>query len=70
MWEDPIVEEIRKVREEHAARFNYDLDAIYQDLIRMQQESGREYVDLSRKPDQEAASPIDNRSYHTVKPCA
>ncbi len=59
MWEDPIVEEIRKVREEHAARFNYDLDAIYQDLIRMQQESGREYVDLSRKPDQEAARPAD-----------
>ncbi|MBF0099093.1 MAG: hypothetical protein HQM04_18955 [Magnetococcales bacterium] len=51
MWEDPIVEEIRKVREEHAARFNYDLDAIYQDLKRMQEESGREYVDFSRNPD-------------------
>lgn len=54
MWEDPIVEEIRKVREEHAARFNYDLDAIYQDLRRIQQESGREYVDFSRKPDSAA----------------
>ena len=25
MWEDPIVEEVRKIREEHAARFGYDL---------------------------------------------
>ena len=62
MWEDPIVEEIRKVREEHASRFNYDLDAIYQDLKRMQQESGREYVDFSRKPDQEAAIPVEGCS--------
>ena len=54
MWKDPIVEEVRKIREEHAARFNYDLDAIYNDLKRLQQESGREYVDFSRKPDQEA----------------
>lgn len=27
--------------------------AIYNDLKRLQQESGREYVDLSRKPGQE-----------------
>ena len=32
MWEDPIVEEVRKIREEHAAKFKYDLDAIYRDL--------------------------------------
>lgn len=29
MWTDPIVEEVRKVREAHAARFNYDLRAIF-----------------------------------------
>jgi hypothetical protein len=28
MWEDPIVEEVRKVREAHAVQFNYDLRAI------------------------------------------
>ena len=32
MWKDPIVEEIRKGREEYAAKFNYDLGAIYRDL--------------------------------------
>jgi hypothetical protein len=32
MWKDPIVEEVRRIREEHAARFGYDLKAIYEDL--------------------------------------
>ena len=32
MWKDPIVEEIRRYRDEYAARFNYDLDAIFRDL--------------------------------------
>jgi len=32
MADDPIVEEIRQARQQHAAKFNYDLQAIYQDL--------------------------------------
>jgi len=32
MWEDKIVNEIRKYREAHAAKFNYDAIRIYQDL--------------------------------------
>ncbi len=32
MWKDEIVEEVRKVRDEYAAKFNYDLDAIYTDI--------------------------------------
>ena len=44
MWEDPIVEEVRKVREDHAARFGYDLKAIYRDLKRQEEESGRTFV--------------------------
>ena len=51
-WKDPIVEKVRKIRDEHAAWFNCDLDAIYKDLKRLQQESGREYVDFSRKPEE------------------
>jgi hypothetical protein len=34
MQDDPIVEEVRRVREAYAARFNYDLEAIFQDLKR------------------------------------
>ena len=32
MWEDPIVEETRRMKNEYASKFNYDLQAIYQDL--------------------------------------
>lgn len=37
MWTDPIVEETRRLREEHAKRFNYDLRAIFEDLKRFEQ---------------------------------
>lgn len=44
MWKDPIVEEVRRIREQHAKAFNYDLRAIVDDLRRQQQKSGRRYV--------------------------
>jgi hypothetical protein len=45
-WRDPIVEEIRKVREEHAARLNYDLDAIVADFQSREQEGPYKVVSL------------------------
>ncbi|VGO12316.1 hypothetical protein PDESU_00867 [Pontiella desulfatans] len=45
---DPIVEEVRKYRDEHARKFNYDLDAIVEDLISRQKENKRQVVDLSK----------------------
>ena len=48
MWKDPIVEEIRRIREEYAAEFNYDLAAICRDLRKRQAEGGR--VVVSRLP--------------------
>jgi len=50
MWKDEIVEEIHRIREEYAKSFNYDLNAIFADLRKKQEESGREVVVLSRKP--------------------
>jgi hypothetical protein len=44
MWDDPIVAEVRKTRGEHAARFHYDLEAIYRDLKEKERNSGRTYV--------------------------
>ena len=35
---DPIVDEIRQYRDAHAARFNYDLKAIYEDIKRREKE--------------------------------
>ena len=37
MWEDPIVAEVRRIREEYAARFNYDLEAIFRHLNELEQ---------------------------------
>ena len=44
MKDDPIVEEIWRIRQEHAAQFNYDLDLIVEDLKAQQRASGRTYV--------------------------
>ena len=41
---DPIVEEVRQAREEHAKQFNYDLKAIFADLRKQQEESERKFV--------------------------
>ena len=41
---DPIIAEVRAVRDAHAARFDYDVEAIFRDIRAMQKVSGREYV--------------------------
>lgn len=46
MWKDEIIEEVRKAREEYAAKFNYDIDAIYKDVKRREADSGSEFVSL------------------------
>ena len=49
MFQDEIVEEIHRIREDYSRSFNHDLKAIFADLQRQQAESGREVVNLSRK---------------------
>ncbi len=49
MREDPIVEEVRRARQEYAQRFGNDLDAIYRDLKRQEEQSGRQTVSLEPK---------------------
>ena len=49
MWKDEILEEIYKIREEHAKAFNYDLQAICDDLRRRQTESGRKLISTPLK---------------------
>jgi hypothetical protein len=48
MKEDPIVEEVRKVRQAHAAKFNYNLAAICADLKKKERDSDHPVV--SRPP--------------------
>ena len=44
MWKDPIVEEVRQVREAHAAKFDYDIDRIVEDVKMRERQSRREVV--------------------------
>lgn len=44
MWTDPIVEEVRRVREQHAAKFNYDISRIVADVKKREQASKRVIV--------------------------
>jgi hypothetical protein len=63
IWIDPIVEEVRKVRDAHAKQFNYDLKAIYSDLKQREQDSGRRYISLApRRLVNEIAGSAPSRS--------
>jgi hypothetical protein len=48
MWRDPIVEDVRAIRNAYRSdeRFDYDLDAIYHDLKEREAESGRKFVSV------------------------
>ena len=41
---DPIVDEVRRVRDAHAARFNYDLHAIFLDIKKRERERGLHFI--------------------------
>lgn len=47
---DPIVDEVRRIRDALAARFNYDLDAIFRDIKEREKKSGRKFVDGVARP--------------------
>jgi hypothetical protein len=46
---DPIVEEVREIRQEHARKFDHDPEAIFEDLKRYQKESEPEVVSFPPK---------------------
>ena len=54
MWEDPIVTEVRRIRQEHAARFGYDLRKIYREIKEQELQSGRNFVSYSPRRVREA----------------
>lgn len=53
---DPIVDEVRKARHDHAAQFGYDIKAIFRSIRAQQQSSGRQYVRYPARRAAEAAS--------------
>lgn len=49
MKTDPIIEEIHRVRREHAEKFNYNMSEIFSDLKKQEKQSGRKFVSLPIK---------------------
>jgi hypothetical protein len=49
MWTDEIVEDVRKVREQYASKFNHDLEAIYRDLREQEKKDAERVVSLPPK---------------------
>ena len=49
MWRDPIVEEVRNIREAHARKFNYDLEAIFREIKKQEKTSGRKFISFTPK---------------------
>lgn len=71
MWEDPIVKEVRKVRKAYAARFDYDLLAIYRDLKQQEKNSGRLFVSYAPRRvvhDKKAGTERGRAAQHGVQP--
>ena len=56
MLKDPIVEEVRRVRNKLAARFDYNIEAIVENARKEQEASGRKTVSFPpRQPTQSRA---------------
>lgn len=49
MSDDPMVNGVRKARQEIAAKFNYDLDAILEDARKRQHLSGQKLVSFEHE---------------------
>ena len=49
MWKDEIVEEVRKYREAYAAKFDFNLQAMYEDLKKAEKKSKHKRVSFKPK---------------------
>ena len=50
MQDDPIVAEVRRVRQDYARKFGYDLDAMAADLQRKEREHPERLISFAPKP--------------------
>ncbi|HEV7514692.1 MAG TPA: hypothetical protein VGR07_00180 [Thermoanaerobaculia bacterium] len=54
---DPIVDEVQRIRQEQAARFDYNIDKIYEELKRLERQDPAPILRAPEKPPQSAKSP-------------
>jgi hypothetical protein len=58
MQRDPLVQEIREIREAYAERFGYDLRAIARELKKLEQRSGKRVVSPRQRTTTVRAGPL------------
>lgn len=59
MWDDPIVAEVRRIREELSAEFDFDPKAIFEDLRKREAALGERLVRHRTHPIAEPADAAD-----------
>ena len=62
MYDDPIVDEVRKTRERLAEKHNFDVGAIFEDLRKRQGTLGKRLVRRERKQIAEQVAAPDRNS--------
>ncbi|MBM3995149.1 MAG: hypothetical protein FJ303_13505 [Planctomycetes bacterium] len=70
MWEDPIVAEVHRTREKLAAQFNYDIKAIFADLMKRQVSLGARLVAPKKRAEQTVESGSDEATSTDAAPAA
>jgi hypothetical protein len=65
MWHDPIVDEVRRAREELAKQFDFDMEAMLRDVQRRQAAHGERLVRRAPRVVEPAAPP--NRKSPTTE---
>jgi hypothetical protein len=66
MWEDPIVSDVRRLREQLASKLNFDVHAIFAEMQKRQRKLGKRLVSprKSKKAEQGAAPDRDSAARH------
>ena len=65
MWEDPIVAEVRDIREKLAAKFGFDVEAIFADLRARQGSLGGRLIRQNKRAEPTAEA---DRGRHSGSP--
>jgi hypothetical protein len=69
MNDDLIIQEVRRIRQEHAARFDYDLEAIFADLKKTERErdSRQSPLLVPPEPSEGTATPALHRTMGALR---
>jgi hypothetical protein len=47
---DPIVDEVQRIRQEQASRFDFDIEKIYQELVRLESQDKAPFLSPPKPP--------------------